>query len=107
MIGPDGPPVNVRVLASGFADGVGVNASSSALFLLEGTQDIAGAFADLIGDTSDQHGVGCDEFLIDTVAKITPGIDFRVNILAPASVPTRRQILPERSYIRDSSCWIP
>ncbi len=85
LSGPGGPPVNVRVLASGFADGFGVNSSSSVFFTLEGTQDISGAFANLIGGASDQHGVGRDEFLIDTVVKITPNIDFGVHILALAS----------------------
>ena len=84
LIGADGPPVNVRVLASGFADGFGVNSSSSAFFTLEGTQDISGAFANLIGNASDHHGVGRDEFLINTIVKITPNIDFRVRILAQA-----------------------
>lgn len=85
LIGPNGPPVNVRVLASGFADGFGVNSSSSAFFTLEGTQDISGAFANLIGNASDHHGVGRDEFLINTIVKITPNIDFGVHILALAS----------------------
>lgn len=85
LIGPDGPPVNVRVLASGFADGFGVNSSSSVFFTLEGTRDISGAFANLIGIASDQSGVGRDEFLIDTVVKITPNINFGVRILALAS----------------------
>ena len=85
LIGPDGPPVNVRVLASGFADGFGVASESSADFTLEGIQDISGAFTALIGNASDHHGVGRDEFLINTIVKITPNIDFRVRILAAAS----------------------
>ena len=69
LIGPNGPPVNVRVLASGFADGFGVNSFASVFFTLEGTRDISGAFANLIGIASDHRGVGRDEFLIDTIVK--------------------------------------
>lgn len=85
LIGPDGPAVRVRVLASGYADGSGVDSSSSAFFTLQGTQSLSGAFENVLGNASDQHGVGRREFLIDTVVKITPNIDFLVNILAQAS----------------------
>lgn len=85
LSGPDGPRIKVRVLAGGYADGFGVNSSSSASFLLQGTQDLSGGLFDLFANASDQHGVGRDEFLIDTVVQITPNIDFLVNIRASAS----------------------
>ena len=85
LIGPDGPAIKVRVLASGYADGIGFNSSSSAFFALQGTQNLLGAFEDVSGNASDQHGVGRQEFLIDRVVKITPNIDFIVNIEASAS----------------------
>ena len=85
LTGPDGPPVQVRVLASGYADGSGANSSSSAFFTLQGTQNLSGSLENVVGNASDQHGVGRQEFLIDTVVKITPNVDFLVNILALAS----------------------
>lgn len=78
LVGPVGPPISVRVIVGGFADGSGVQSTSSAFFTLQ-------AIDNLFGNASHSFGQARDTFSIDTIVKINPNVDFLVAMQALAS----------------------
>lgn len=79
LVGPAGPAVPVRVLASGFADGSGNHADASAYFLFDGLPQLRG-FASYNGLSQVRA-----QFVIDTVLMLNPNTDYRVSLLATAN----------------------
>ncbi len=79
LVGPAGPAVPVRVLASGFADGSGNHADASAYFLLNALPQLRG-FATYHGLSQVRSA-----FVIDSVVMLTPNTDYLVSRLATAS----------------------
>lgn len=80
LVGPDGRPVPVRVVANGSATGTGLYATSSAYFTLEG-------FELVTASATYYHGQAgfLPSFAIDQTVLFTPNADFIVTLLALAS----------------------
>ena len=79
LIGPAGPPLQVRVIASGFAEGFGLASNSTANFVVNA---LAGQLLGLVTHNGNELK---RSFFIDTLFLIYPNEEFQVGLEASAT----------------------
>jgi hypothetical protein len=84
LTGPAGDPIPVRVLASGYADGAGLNANTGEQLYQANVRFQLSTPAPVFGLANTLGKAGRQSFVVDTIAFLRPNAPYQVELFAQA-----------------------